>query len=179
MAGTVIGKVKDYRIDKNLTGTKNVVLLTVQLFDNDDLQTVELMTQAGDNSIPQKDSLVYVMQAARNYKIGIAVGDGITPDTTDGEKKLYSQDQGIIKAFITWLKDGILHINGSNDFAVRFNELKTGFDQLKNDFNTFVTTVYNSHVHGTTPGPSPTGQASSANIDASKVDNVKVSGFTD
>ena len=78
------------------------------------------------------------------------------------------------------LADGTLEINGNSDFAVAFNDLKAGFDQLKADYNTFLTTIYNLHTHvsvtslGTPTVPVPTGSNSSASIDASKVDEVKL-----
>jgi len=78
------------------------------------------------------------------------------------------------------------------DFMARFNELKTGFDQLKSDFNTLVTT-YSTHTHlvnvtvnNILPGPStasgtgaavPTtspGTPSTASIDAAKIDEIEV-----
>ena len=70
---------------------------------------------------------------------------------------------------------GNVEINGSADFAVAFNDLKTGFDQLRSDFNTFAST----HVHpGVTSGGASTGAAvttpSTASIDASKVSTVKL-----
>ncbi len=71
-----------------------------------------------------------------------------------------------------------LEINGDADFAVAFNDLKAGYDQLKTDINTFIG-VYNLHTHldpisGSTGGPSASGAASAASIDASKVASVKL-----
>ena len=70
-----------------------------------------------------------------------------------------------------------LAINGTADFAVAFNDLKTGFDQLKSDLNTFIGT-YNTHTHPTAATgppslPSAEGTSSGASIDGSKVDSVK------
>ena len=77
--------------------------------------------------------------------------------------------------------DGVIEINGNADFAVAFTDLKTAFDQLKTDFNTFVTTIYNLHVHpGVTAGPASTGVAplvgtgSTADMSGAKVDTVKI-----
>ena len=75
--------------------------------------------------------------------------------------------------------DGTIEINGNADNMVRYSELKTGFDQLKQDFNNFIT-IYNAHVHpGVTSGsastspPPVSGSSSGASINASKIDNVK------
>lgn len=82
------------------------------------------------------------------------------------------------------------------DNAVRFAELKSGFDELKQDVNNLVT-AYNSHTHvvttsitvnGITPGPSSasgtgtgtavvttsTGSPTAASIDTSKIDEIEV-----
>ncbi len=55
------------------------------------------------------------------------------------------------------------------DYAARFNELKSGFDELKGDFNGFLT-----HVHGAsgTP-PVPPAIPSTASIDSAKIDEIE------
>ena len=47
----------------------------------------------------------------------------------------------------------LIKVNSGTDFAVKFNALKTGFDQLRTELNSLVT-VFNSHVH-----PIPLAQA--------------------
>ena len=70
--------------------------------------------------------------------------------------------------------------SGATDFAVAYTDLKTAFDQLKQDLNTLIN-LYNFHVHsGVTTGPGSTGTTpsvgtpSSADMTAAKVDKVKV-----
>jgi len=82
--------------------------------------------------------------------------------------------------------DTVWEINGNADFAVRFGALETAYNQLKSDFDTFVTT-YNSHIHITTATVGPTavpgvisptvstGSPSTGDISGAKVDNIKVS----
>ena len=163
MTGTVTG----FAIGKNRNGSKNVVLLQVELRDKKDVQTIELFNPAGDDSIPPNNSKVVILKVSENFKIAIANSDNIEPVMGQGEKKIYSQSGNIIKAFINWLNDGILELNGNNDFAVRFNALKTGFDLLVSNFN--------AHVHtetgGTTSAPTV---PSTADIDSSKVNEVKI-----
>lgn len=66
------------------------------------------------------------------------------------------------------------------DFMVRFNELKTGFDQLKLSFNTFVSSIYNLHTHiSNIPGlpssvPVPLGVTSTASINSAKITEIEV-----
>ena len=166
MTGTVTG----FAIGKNRNGSKNVILLQVELSDKKDIQTIELMTPPGDDSIPVNGTKVAILNHPENYKIAIAQRDKIESTMEAGEKKVYSQAGDIIKAFINWLNTGIIELNGNNDFAVRFNALKTGFDTLVSDHNTFLT-----HVHGGsgTP-PVPPSTPSTASIDASKVNEVKI-----
>lgn len=98
-----------------------------------------------------------------------------------GETRLYSIKSDKTLSTFIWLKDdGTMQIGGDDDNMVRFSELKTGFDQLRGDFNTFIT-AFNTHVHATAPaGPvsPPTGvglpaSQSSASIDDSKIDEIK------
>ena len=85
------------------------------------------------------------------------------------------------KSEIILKDDGIVEINGNADFAVAFNDLKTAFDQLKNDFNNFVTIKYNLHVHpgvlsgGASTAVTPaTGTATAADMSNAKVAEVKL-----
>lgn len=92
-----------------------------------------------------------------------------------GELRLYSTDaQGSEKNYM-WLKnDGNIEIGGSSDNMVRFSKLEQGFNELRSDFNTFVTT-YNSHTHpgGEWLAPIPLGNPSLATISQAKIDNIK------
>lgn len=109
----------------------------------------------------------------------VAIGVYPDPQAESGEVRIYSRDNdGVLQAYSLHKKDGVLELNGNTDFAVAFDDLKFGFDTLKSDFNTFITTIYNLHTHiSAGPGnptavPIPTGSSSTASIDASKVDTV-------
>lgn len=166
----MIGTVRGFEIGPNRDGTNDVLLLQVEMSDPDDIQTVEYFSGAGDDTIPPAGSLVTIFSVGRAWKIAIASNDNIAPSMSEGERKIYSSDGGVIKAFINWLSSGILELNGNSDFAVRFNALETGFNALRSDHNTFLT-----HVHGAsgTP-PVPPAVPSTASIAAAKVDEVKI-----
>lgn len=171
------GIITGYEIGRNKSGTKDVVLLQVRMSnDQDDIQTVELMNNAGDGSVPAIGSRVIITQLGPSWKIGIAESDEIDPEVQDGEVHHYSQDAGTIKAFIKLLKSGIIELNGNTDFAVRFTALETGFNQLKADFNAFLTHVHSGvTTGGGTSGPTiPPVTPSTASIAGAKVDEVKV-----
>lgn len=100
----------------------------------------------------------------------------------DGEFRIYSVDEdGSVATFI-WLKaNGKIQLGGDEDNAVRFSDLKSGFDQLKQDFNDHLT-AFNAHMHATaasgppsppTPGTGIPAVASGASIDAAKIEEIQ------
>lgn len=162
----ITGIITGYEIGKNQNGSKDVVLLQVRITDKDDIQTAELMNNPGDDSIPAVGSRVMILQAGSSWKIAIAASDDITPGVDAGEKKIYSQENDTIKAFIFLLKSGIIHINGDNDFAVRFTALDTALQAFLTDLNAKLTTGF-AAVPYTWPG-------TSVDISGAKVDEVKI-----
>lgn len=143
-----------------------------------DIQTSLQVGPHGIDSNPVKDMMAIYSQTEEKGKTVIIGYLNLNALAAAGENRLYSTDSaGELSTFI-WLKaDGTIEIGGSAKHMVRFEELKTGFDQLKSDFNTFIS-AYNSHMHPTagTGPPSPptaTGTASTASIDSSKIDEIK------
>ena len=110
-----IGRITGRQITTNRDGTKPVTMLQVEITDPEDLQTIELMNSAGEDSQPPDDSRIVILSIGQAYKIAVAVDDGIAPDAAliPGERKIYSSDGGVIKAFITWLKTGAMTISGT------------------------------------------------------------------
>jgi len=161
MTGIVTG----FEIGKNRNGSKDVVLLQVRLRDAKDIQTIELMNPAGDDSIPVNGSKVAILQVSSSYKIAIAQNDNITPIVGAGEKMIYSQAGDVIKAFTKWLDTGIIEINGNNDFAVRFNALQSAINTFIGLLNTALSTKLDGG-----------GAAGTLTLDISsaKVDEVKI-----
>jgi len=177
------GTVKGFEVGKNRDGKKDVILLQVEMFDPDNLETVEYMTHAGDDTIPPNGSRVTVLSVGDAWKIGIASNDGIKSTMDKGEKQLYSSANGIIKAFIKFLKDKNIEINGKNDNAVRFKELETVINEIKADHN-LSNAAFITHTHpGVTVGQASTavtttpGKSSSIDISKGKIDNIKVPAF--
>lgn len=68
----------------------------------------------------------------------------------------------------------------AEDYAVRYNELETAFNQLKQDLNTFIS-VFNAHTQpvsgGTAGAPSIPGVSSAAIVTPAKVDNVRLPAY--
>jgi hypothetical protein len=98
-----------------------------------------------------------------------------------GEHRIFSTDaDGAVKTFI-WLKnDGAMQLGGTAKNLVRFQELEDGFNQLRDDLNSFIQ-QYNTFAVAYIPGgPSvvgspptaPQGTASNANITGAKIDEI-------
>ncbi len=98
-----------------------------------------------------------------------------------GEVRTYSTNEDGEEQFYTWLKnDGTLELGGDGKNVARYQELETAFNELRDDFNNFVNTVYNVHVHsGVLSGFASTavtpsiGTPSTADITGAKIDEIK------
>jgi phage gp45-like len=172
----MVGTIKGFTIGKNKDGDKNVLLLQVEITDPEDVQTIQLYKQAGEDTNPPINSEAIIAQLGEAWKIAIATDDGIEPSMNAGEKKLYSSSGGEIKAFINFLADGVLELNGNTDNVTRFNALEIGFNQLRNDFNLFLTHVHSGVVTGggNSGPPNPPVIPSTADISGAKVEEVKI-----
>lgn len=136
---------------------------------NERIQSI-LYGPSGDDSPPLSEDRVLLVSIDGEGKHVITGVICKSQGAEPGEKKLYSRDSnGDIQGYIYIKSDGIIEINGNADFAVAFNDLKSGFDTLVSNFN--------SHTHPTAPsGPvSPPSIPSTASIDSSKVSEVKFS----
>lgn len=91
-------------------------------------------------------------------------------------------------AKIFFRNDGKIYLRAGNeggDFMVRFNELKSGFDELVDNHNNLVT-AYNLHIHTTTAtigetavvgviAPTTSSETSStASVDDAKIEDIEV-----
>jgi len=86
-----IGIITGREIGKNRDGDSDRLLLQVQMLD-EDVRTIELVSQAGEDVNPANGCRVFVANASNSYKVGIAVSDDLTPEVDPGEKEIYSTD---------------------------------------------------------------------------------------
>lgn len=167
-----LGTIKGKEIGKNRDGDSNVRLLSAEISSSEDVQTVELITNQGEDFNPEDEDVVLVISLTDAYKIGLVIDDQIAPDPSilNGEKEIYSKENGSKKAKIKLNKDGEVILNDGVDFAVSFNELKAQIDQLRTDLL--------AHFHdGVTVGAGATGVSStvfSVNVDGTKVEKVRL-----
>lgn len=160
LTGTITG----FEVMKNRNGDHERLMLQVQISSPDDIQTVEYVALPGQDEAPIIGSKVYIIQVSDGYKIGIGVDDGIVPEGVAGRKRMYSIDaDGNIKALIRLVESGIIELNGTGDFAVRYDALDVAFQT----FVTAVNTALGTKLDGAgTPG------VLTLDISAAKVDEV-------
>lgn len=146
-----------------------------------DVQTSKQTGPFGIDSNPIRD-MVAVYSPTEEKGKTVIIGYIHKNQLADvGETRVFSTDSsGTLKTYIWMHSNGIMDIGGNTKHLARFEELKTGFDLLKADFNALVV-KYNLHTH---PYVSPTGPAvsspttstqtqSTASIDSSKTENIK------
>lgn len=142
----------------------------------------------GTDSRPPKDMTAIYIKTERDGDeciIGYLNKDRLAEI---GDYRIFStDDSAVLKTYIWLHNDGTIDIGGNAKHMARFEELKTGFDQLKQDFNTLVT-KYNSHIHPiinaipaatppgvVTSGPTVTsGTPTTATIDPAKINEIKL-----
>lgn len=126
----------------------------------------------GDNGL--------ISPAINTDRLEMRTRDGVTfvAVVEDNTIEITADSSSIVMA-----TDGTITINGGSDFAVAYTDLKSAFDQLKSDFDTFVSSKYNTHTHSYLPGPGvatptavpiPVGTSSTADMSGAKVDKVKL-----
>lgn len=144
-----------------------------------DVQEINQGQPFGFDSNPTKDlTAIYAQteEKGANVIIGYINKNQISEV---GETRLFSEDANGNVVFYLHLKnDGTAEFNGAADNLVRFSELESGFNQLRDDFNNLVT-IFNAHIHPTPAGPSsPTatlGTPSAAQILLAKINEIKTS----
>ena len=146
-----IGEVTGQEIRENRDGAADVRLLQVRMSNDSDIQTVQYMPMAGDDSPPQIGDTVVIIGIGTAFQVAIGLQDSVVPSMPEGEKKIYSRDSGgSIAAFINLLADGNLELNGSADSAVRFAILDTQLQALVTAINAaFATKSDGSGTAGT------------------------------
>lgn len=153
-------------------------------FSGDTHDSVQI-TSFGDDSCPPKN-IKGVKMATSTEAYHIILGYFNRSNVAvEGEKRIFSvKEDGSISFYVHLKNNGTMEIGGTDDNLVRYSELKTGFDQLKTDFNNFLTTQYNLHTHpvpGVTVGSGSTnssvttslGTESIADISDCKIDEIK------
>jgi hypothetical protein len=165
-----LGIITGSEIKKNRDGDKDKILLQVQVLD-EDTRTVEMIGNHGEDIHPARNCRIIIIRiGGSEYSLGIT--DDLEPEVVAGEKEIYSTDDPVTvkKARMKFGADSVITINQGVNFAAKYNELKTAYEELQSKFN--------NHVHpGVTAGVASTGATatpSTGDITLSKCDKVKL-----
>jgi hypothetical protein len=121
-----IGRITGSAVEQNLDADSPGRLMQVELTAPDDIQSIELFTQAGDDNNPPDDVQCIVLEVSPRLKIIVAVSDGLAPECDRGERELYSQADGEKKARTKYQKDGkVIHNQGARLVARKDDETKS------------------------------------------------------
>lgn len=177
------GLVTGSEIKKNKDGKNPVRLLQVVISDPDDVQTAEWIGKLGEDDGVAPGMTVLIL-AVGSTKFAFAADDGIVPDAQNGEKKLYSLQNKAKAAEINLAansdielksgaganinlrENGDVELNGTGDFVISFNQLKTILEQFVSDINTELNK--RELIPGQTPLPL------TIDITAAKKENIKI-----
>jgi hypothetical protein len=143
------------------------------------IQTPAQASPFGIDSAPPAGMTGLYIETEKNGKPALIGYFNKSLLAADGEFRIYSVDNDRNLSAYIWLKaDGTILLGGDAGNAVRFEELKDGFDQLVSDHNDLVA-AFNQHVHASNgviatvvPGVIPASN-SDASVDDSKIDEIK------
>ena len=92
MAKIASGKVTGRRVGKNKDAAHSVLLLQAEITDPADIQTIELMSHAGEECNPPNGSKLTILSIGKAWRVAVGSDDRITPVAGVGEKRVYSTD---------------------------------------------------------------------------------------
>lgn len=160
------------------------LVVKVLRFGRGDVQTSDQITPHGIDSNPVKDMIAVYAKTEQKGETVILGYLNRNMLAAVGELRLYSTNANGETQIYHWLKsDGTMELGGSSKHLARFEELKAGFDQLKDDLND-QKSKWNAFVAAYVPGgPSSVGlpatlagqnsPVSTASIDDAKIDEIK------
>jgi hypothetical protein len=151
-------------------------------FGRSDVRETAEILPYGLDSNPVKDTKGYFAETTTSGQ-SVVIGYVNTNQQADvGEFRTFATDADGVEVFYTWMKaDGTMEIGGDTDNMVRYSELESAYNELRDDLNSLVSD-YNSHTHVVPQAPSgsttsetpiPTGSPSAGNITGAKIDEIK------
>jgi hypothetical protein len=137
-----IGRVISSELAANRDGEGKVLLLTVEVAEEDDLQTVELFRQPGDECRPDADATVLIADLGAAWRVAVAADDGIEPEAQAGERGIYASEGGVKKSQVMCRKDGTIEAGLNASEFVALAAL------AKDELNKIIS-AFNAHMHAT------------------------------
>lgn len=111
MGNIEIGTILNSEIKKNLDSETPTRMFQVELSEDNDSQDVEELHIPGFQYNPSPKSRGFVARVTNAWKIMLGIDDFIPKETLEpGERLIYSDDAGSIKAKILLKKDGSIEI---------------------------------------------------------------------
>lgn len=159
-----------------VTDTDEIQLVKISGLDGEVQDGVERIQNYGFTSNVPKGGESVVLYVQGNREDGIVItadhGEYRVSGLKSGETAVYSMHGQTMKQ----LENGDTVFNDGTDFAVAFNDLKAGFDQLVTYVNAIVLPVVGAVplVPGTPPTAGPPLVPSTASIDAAQITEIKV-----
>lgn len=154
-------------------------------YGKDDIQTSIEASPSGVDSNPIKDMVaVYAPTGTKGETVIIGYLNK-NQKAEVGELRVFATNDSGTEKFYVWLRSsGEIEIGGTSNYAVKFNELKTEFNALKQSHNDLLN-EYKTHTHiatlavsgssatGTTNPTISTQTPNTSNIDNAKNDKIK------
>lgn len=169
------------------TYQKGVRLIKGLFLGKNNVRTAVESSGFGDDFVaPEGTRAIMVSGVSRDRAIIIGyINKNQLDSLGEGEKRIYSTDDKgeVMSTDIILRNDGTMEVGGTGDFMVRFNELESGFNQLKSDFDGHVHDGVIVDVTGGSGSPAvgvpgesgaPT-ESTSADISAAKIEEIKTS----
>lgn len=147
-----------------------------------DTQEVYQAAPYGTDSVPIKDAIAIYGPTTVNGEAVVIGYINANQLAAAGEHRTFSTNADGEVQFYIWQKaDGTCEIGGTGDFMVRYNELETAFNDLRQDLNNHIqdwNTFANAYAPGspTTTGTPATASASTpsaADISPAKITEIK------
>lgn len=110
------GKVLSSEVKPNRDLSKSVQMVEASITSPEDVQTIERISRAGEDSNPVPGTRMIIGQVGRAWKIVLCDEDDVEPSADPGDKYLYStasDDATLKKAEVKLYNDGRIEI--SND----------------------------------------------------------------
>lgn len=158
-------------------------IVKVLVSGKDNVQTATEVSPYGIDSNPIKDMYaIYAPTETKGKKVIVGYIN-VEKLAETGEVRLFStNDSGALQTYIWCKKDGTIQLGGDANFAVKFNELKSAFDELQQDMET-LKQVFTTWVPVPTDGGAALKAASATwsatplvqNIDNAKNEDIKTS----
>lgn len=175
-----VGKVISHEVKNGLRIVKALFL------GKNDVRTSVEATAFGDDAVAPKDWRALRTSVGRvdNSVIIGYINKNHLDTLASGEKRIFSVDgDGELSQQIILRNDGTMEIGGDADFMVRYSELETAFNQLKDDFDAHKHDGVVISVSGGSGAPAVgvTGESgaptatTSADISGAKIEEIKTS----